>query len=139
MFNRILIAFDGSDHARRAALIAGDLARQQPNVEMCLVVAVNPLPIELGEPFITDLISERRDTGSALMVEARALIGEGISIEEKLLFGTPAESILEAAGSFNCDLIVMGTRGLGVLSGLLLGSQVQKVISLAEAPVLAVK
>lgn len=139
MFNRILIAFDGSDHARRAARIAGDLARQQPNVEMCLVVAVNPVPIELGEPFITDLISERRDTGSALMVEARALIGEGFSIQEELLFGTPAESILEAAGSFDCDLIIMGTRGLGILSGLLLGSQVQKVISLADAPVLAVK
>ena len=139
MFKRILIAFDGSDHARRAARIAGDLARLQPNVEMCLVVAVNPIPIELGEPFITDLISERRNTGSALMVEARALIGEGISIKEELRFGTPAESILEAAESFHCDLIIMGTRGLGILSGLLLGSQVQKVISLAEAPVLSVK
>jgi nucleotide-binding universal stress UspA family protein len=139
MFKKILIAFDGSDHARRAARIAGGLARQQPDAELCLVIAVNPVPVELGEPFISDLISERENTGSALMVEARALIGEGIPIQEELLFGTPAESILEAASTHGCDLIIMGTRGLGALSGLLLGSQVQKVINLADAPVLAVK
>jgi nucleotide-binding universal stress UspA family protein len=139
MFNKILIGFDGSNHARRAASIAGDLARLQPETELVLVVAVQPVPVELGEPFLSDLIVERRDSGSALMVEARALIGDGMPITEELLFGSPAESILEAAETHKCDLIIMGTRGLGPLTGLLLGSQVQKVISLADAPVLSVK
>jgi nucleotide-binding universal stress UspA family protein len=50
-----------------------------------------------------------------------------------------AEAILEVAETCQCELIVMGTRGLGRLGGLLLGSRAQKVISLAHCPVLVVK
>lgn len=139
MFHKILTAFDGSDHARRAARIAGELARQQTQAELWLVVAVNPIPVELGESFITDLIDERTHVGEAMLQEAKKIIGENVPVHEKLLFGSPAESILEVSKNCNCDLIIMGTRGLGGLRSLLLGSQVQKVISLADVPVLAVK
>ena len=50
-----------------------------------------------------------------------------------------AEAILEAAGRRQCDLIVMGTRGLGRLAGLLLGSVSQKVVQHAQCPVLLVR
>ncbi len=139
MFRNILIAYDGSEHSQRAAVLAGDLGRQQTNAELWLVCVVEPTPRELGSPFIDQLIVERTQLGESMMAEAKHLIGEGLTVHEELLFGTPAESIIDVAETRNCDLIVMGTRGLGALTGLLLGSQIQKVISLAKCPVLAVK
>ena len=139
MFNHILIAFDGSDHARRAARISGDMARLQADPQLRLVCALEPLPTELGKPFIDELITERNQIGTILLKQACDLIGSGVEVHEELIYGSPAESILRVASSHECDLIIMGTRGLSGLRGLLLGSQIQKVISLSEVPVLAVK
>ena len=139
MFQKILIAYDGSEHAQRAARIAGDFARMQDQAELWLVCAMETVTSGLGTPYIDELITERTRAGENLLQQARELIGEKIPIHDELLFGSPAESILNVAANRGCDLIIMGTRGLGGLRGLLLGSQIHKVISLAECPVLAVK
>jgi nucleotide-binding universal stress UspA family protein len=139
MFRNILIAFDGSEHARRAARIAGNMARMQSDAHLWLVCAMDPPPSDLGEPFINELITERTRLGAELLQQARELIGAGVPVNDELLFGSPAESIMSVSANHNCDLIIMGTRGLGGLRGLLLGSQIHKVISLSEIPVLAVK
>jgi len=139
MFERILLGFDGSEHAQRAAKVAAEMARQEKEAQIWLVVVVEPIPTELGKPYSNELIMMRTNTGDELMQLAKNIIGEDISVHEKLLFASPAESIINVAETRNCDLIVMGTRGLGSLRGLLLGSQIHKVISLAPCPVLAVK
>jgi nucleotide-binding universal stress UspA family protein len=139
MFSKIMIAYDGSEHSQRAASIAGDLARTQSQAELWLVCVMDMAPVELGQPYIQELIDDRTHAGEALLHQARELIGKNIPIHDELLFGSPAESIMDVATSHDCDLIIMGTRGLSGLRGLLLGSQIQKVISLANCPVLAVK
>jgi nucleotide-binding universal stress UspA family protein len=53
--------------------------------------------------------------------------------------GKVAEAILEAAADENVDLIVMGSRGLGSLKGLLVGSVSTKVSHLAECTCISVK
>jgi len=55
------------------------------------------------------------------------------------LFGHVAETIVDVAETLQCDLIVIGSRGLGVFKSILLGSQTQKVISMSKCPVLVVK
>lgn len=139
MFKRIMLGFDGSDHAQRAAKVAAGIARQEKDAHIWVVVVVEPIPTELGKPYFSELILMRTNAGEELMKLAKEIIGEDITVHEELLFATPAESIIEVADTQNCDLIVMGTRGLGGLRGLLLGSQIHKVISLAKCPVLAVK
>ena len=139
MFNRILIAYDGSEHSQRAANMAGDLARMQNQAELWLVCVMEMIPVEPGKPYVQELIDDRTHAGEAFIKQARELIGENIPIHDKLLFGSPAECILTTAKDNKCDLIVMGTRGLSVLQGLLLGSQVHKVMNHAKCPVLAVK
>jgi nucleotide-binding universal stress UspA family protein len=139
MFKNILLAYDGSDHSQRAARIAGDLARQQTKAELWLVCAVEPIPPDVGVSNMDQLIVERTKARKILLKQAREVVGKGIPIHEELLFGSPAEIIMEIAEVRKCDLIIMGTRGLGGLRGLLLGSQIQKVISLSKCPVLAVK
>jgi len=139
MFKRILLGYDGSEHAQRAARIAADIAHQQKDAEIWLVVVVEPIPAEIGKPYMNELIVLRTNAGKELLDFAKEMIGEEITVHEELLFASPAQSIIEVAEDHNCDLIVMGTRGLGGLRGLLLGSQIHKVISLAHCPVLAVK
>ncbi len=140
MFSNILVAYDGSEHAREAATLAGNLAREQKSpAVLWLVTVMDAIPRDLGEPYLSQLIEQRTADGQALIREGSVLTGADVEIHSELLFGSPAESILQVAKTRGCDLIVMGTRGLGVLQGLLLGSQAQKVINHALCPVLVVK
>jgi nucleotide-binding universal stress UspA family protein len=140
MFQNILLAYDGSDHSRRAAEIAGNLARCYPNeVELWVVSVVDPVTGELGEPFLSEAIERGAATGQALLDEAVSYIGDVMKIHREVLFGEPSDCIVEVAETRACDLIVIGSRGLGVLKSLLLGSRAQKVIHNAPCPVLVVK
>ncbi len=139
MFKRILIAYDGSEHSQRAAKLAGDLARTQSQAEIWLVCVMDPIPTHIGQPYIQEIITAQTQDGEEFLKKAREFIGENVTIHDNLLFGQPAESILNLAAANDCDLITMGTRGLSALQGLLLGSQVHKVISHSKCPVLAVK
>jgi nucleotide-binding universal stress UspA family protein len=140
MFKRILLAYDGSDHARRAAELAGTLAREQrPPAQVRVVCTVDPVPASLGEPNFSRVTAERTLQGQELLTEARGLLGEGLDVHEEVLFGSPAEEIVTVAEVRECDLIVLGTRGRSVLQGLLFGSQAQKVVSQAPCPVLLVR
>ncbi len=141
MFKDILIAYDGSGQARRAARLAGEMAREQKADRLWVVVVMEGVsaPAEMGRLVDDPGIEERSTQGEALIDEAVGLVSDGAEIHRELLFGSPAEAIVRVAETRACDLIVMGTRGLSPLEGLLLGSQAQKVISHAPCPVLVVK
>jgi len=144
MFKSILLSYDGSEHARCAARYADELAREQSHpVTIWLVCVVEDVPKEIQEPYLDNIIGERAAAGRALIEEGMQIIGgdsnDNITIKRSLLFGDPAESIINVAETRACDLIVMGTRGLGPLRSLLLGSKAQKVVSMAKCPVLLVK
>lgn len=140
MFHNILLAYDGSENSRRAAQIAGEMAREGGEAATLWLVCVEDVLMgELGEPFLSEAIQRRTIAGNARMAEAEAILGKDIDARRELMFGQPAESILEVARVRGCDLIIIGSRGLGLLQGLLLGSQSHKVISHAACPVLIVK
>jgi nucleotide-binding universal stress UspA family protein len=140
MFKNIAVAYDSSSQSCNALKMASDLAREQiPAAILWLVSVMDASPWEMGEPYLSHFIEQRTSIGQSLLSEARASIAEEIEIHTELLFGTPAECIIQVAETRGCDLIVMGTRGLGLLQGLLLGSQAQKVVSHAHCPVLLVK
>ncbi len=139
MFTNILLSYDGSEHAQSAARIAGQMAREQDNPFLWLVVVVEEIPDLIQEPYSSQMISVRTAAGQTLIEKAAEIIGDGVAINQQLLFGDPAEGITNVADTRGCDLIVMGTRGLGPLRGLLLGSKAQRVISMVRCPVLVVK
>jgi nucleotide-binding universal stress UspA family protein len=67
---------------------------------------------------------------------AHAFLRErGIEAEMKVAEGNPAEKIVEEARARRCDLIIVGTRGLGPMSRLLLGSVSSRVAETAPCPV----
>ena len=62
-----------------------------------------------------------------------------LNVTTEILEGPAAEAILRVADTYTCDLIVLGSRGLGTFEGLLLGSVSNTVLQHAKIPVLIVK
>jgi nucleotide-binding universal stress UspA family protein len=140
MFNHILLGVDGSEHALRAAKTAADLARNMKSEILRIVVAYDSVPPYLGEPNMQTAISARMKEAEKVLQRAVEIVGEiPGEVHTETLEGPPAEAILDVANTRNCDLIVIGSRGLGRLTGLLLGSQSQKVVQHAPCPVLIVR
>jgi nucleotide-binding universal stress UspA family protein len=139
MFERILLAVDGSEHAVHAARVAADLARCMES-ELRIVVAYDPIPPFLGEPNMQEAINARLEDAQTILEKAETEVGEVPGgVHGEMLEGNPAEAIIEVAKTRKSDLIVMGSRGLGRLAGLVLGSTSQKVVSHAPCPVLIVR
>lgn len=140
MFDKLLLAVDGSEHALRAARVASDMAKAMNVTTLWIVVAYDPIPSYLGEPHLQEAINARLIEAETILQRAKEAVGQTpAEIHSELIEGTPAEAILEVAQTRMCDLIIMGSRGLGRLSGLLLGSTSQKVVSHAPCPVLIVR
>lgn len=140
MFEHILLAVDGSDHSLNAARTTSQLARTLNSAEVRIVVVYDAVQPFLGEPNFQTAVNTRLDEAQEIMRKAAEVVGDIPSeIHTELLAGDPAESIIGVANTHKNDLIVMGSRGLGRLAGLVLGSTSQKVVSHAPCPVLIVR
>ncbi|MDN5347405.1 MAG: hypothetical protein PWP65_969 [Clostridia bacterium] len=139
MFKKIILAFDGSPHARRALDAAVDLA-QKYGAKLYIVSVVN-IPdfagtvdevngaLEKGKEFFNKQLEEAQKTASR----------EGVEVETRILAGHPFEAIARFVDSEGCDLIVVGSRGLGTVKRYLLGSVSEAIVRYAQCPVLVVK
>jgi nucleotide-binding universal stress UspA family protein len=140
MFEKILLAVGGSEHALHAARQAAGLARTMNSTELRLVVSYDSIPQYLGEPNLQTAIDHRLREAQAVLERAVEQLGElPCEVHTELIEGNAAEAIIEVARTRASDLIVMGSRGLGRLTGLLLGSTSQKVVAHAPCPVLIVR
>ena len=140
MFDKILLAIDGSDHALHAARIAADMARGMKPKEFRVVISYDTIPMYLGEPNMQYAIDNRKKDAEEILNKALEEIGElPCEIHTELLEGDTASSIIDVATVRKSEIIVMGSRGLGRLAGLVLGSTSQKVVAHAPCPVLIVR
>jgi len=138
----ILAATDGSQGAARGVAAAAELARLAGATLSIITVGnegidgdLRPLArAEGGVGAALDLLMERT------LLEARGTAGRhGIPhVQTHTGWGDAAEVILETAARIESDLIVVGRRGRGRLSGLLLGSVSQKIVTLAPCAVLVI-
>jgi nucleotide-binding universal stress UspA family protein len=140
MFEKVLLAVDGSEHALHAARTAADLARAMNSTEFRIVTAYDSIPPYLGEPNMQYAIDARLEQVQKIMQAAVDSVGDiPCEIHTEILEDSPAEAIINVANTRNSDVIVIGSRGLGTLAGLLLGSTSQKIVAHAPCPVLIVR
>lgn len=138
MFKNILLAFDGSECSNKALVYAGSLAEQY-GAALWLVHVFTHTSDMLGYEDFEKLYAKRKSAGQAVVDEALLKLDQiKLKVHAELLEGPEAESILKTAEKLQADLIVMGTRGLGAVKGLLIGSVSRKVIHLASCPVMVV-
>ncbi len=139
MFKNMLLAVDGSEHALRAAKVAGEMARCL-GADLRIVAAFEPVPGYLGEPNFQKSVASRMEQVETILAKALEVVGNiPGECKTEILEGPPAEAILRVAETRHNDLIIMGARGMGGLRALLLGSQSQKVVNEASCPVLLVR
>ncbi len=140
MFDKILLAVDGSDHALHAARIAAEMARGMKPKEFRIVVSYDAIPPYLGEPNMQLAIDSRKLEAEEVLAAAIKEVGEiPAEIHTEIIEGNSAEAIINVAETRKSEIIIMGSRGLGGLAGLLLGSTSQKVVAHAHCPVLIVR
>lgn len=137
-----LIPIDGSPAALRALAVALEAMRGQAEgrIHVLNVQApvLHPWPDKLVSP---DMIAaELRREGEKLLVQPETMaLAAGLACVPDVRIGAPAEAIAAYAAEEGCDAIVMGTRGMGAVAGLVMGSVAQKVVHLASVPVTLVK
>ena len=144
-FKKVLVAFDGSDHAMKAFTVAEELAKRYraqlvvlSAVELpfpYLVPRIPPADVSAAREFATDDAKTKVD-GLALQARTDGVDAKGEVLDKG---GSPVKVILEYAEKEGVDLIVAGTRGLGGFPKMLLGSVSSGLVSHAHCQVLVVR
>ena len=140
---KVLVPVDGSECSDRGVdfLIKSAQWYRDP-VEVHLLTVHHHIPYGRAASAIAgdEIQQYYQDEGLAALKTARARLDAAqVPYAFHIGVGEPAEVITQYAREKGCDQIIMGTRGLGSVGGLLLGSVATKVLHLASVPVLLVK
>lgn len=137
MFETILVAIDHSEHSQHALSAAKDLAKLSGGK----VRVVHVREMSIGKP--GPVPKEFTDQATALVDDAvKALQADGIeatSVVHDSHTGRVASVIIADAADSGASVIVLGSRGLTDLEGLVVGSTTHKVLHLGSLPVLVVR
>jgi nucleotide-binding universal stress UspA family protein len=137
MFNRILVAIDDSDYSRLVIPTTMEVARKFQSEVFVLHVSEH----DRGRAAVYS--TETPAEATRLVADAvRSMHDAGISVQGEVhdvAAGHVAKNIVETADQMRSELIVMGSRGLSDVQGLLLGSVTHKVMQLAPIPVLVAR
>lgn len=148
MSRKILVPVDGSEHANKAIAFAGENAKvDDALVHLLHVIKHSDLPKGLDEFIRSEGL---HDTPSTVYFTALGdrIVELGIdeakkagikNVESSIVEGDPAESIIEYGRVHDYDMIVIGSRGLGNIKGLLLGSVSTKVCHSTDRTCVTVK
>ena len=143
-YKKILVPVDGSDHSLTAIDHAVALARiTGGKVDLINVVDIAERvqiytqfhAVYVPENYLNDLLA----LGDQVLTEAMTHLPDDVKGEVAVKTGEPREFLRDYIENRKYDLVVMGNRGLGSLSGIVLGSVSQFLIHNASCPVMIVK
>lgn len=139
MYKRILLATDGSEHSKRAAENAINIAKCSPNskIDVIFVLDHDKVKSEVLKNWNSMDFGDRRKKRMK-DVEAMAATA-GVQYEIHVLHGDPGPVIVDFANKHLFEIVVIGSRGLNVLQEFVLGSVSHKVAKRVNCPVLIVK
>jgi nucleotide-binding universal stress UspA family protein len=142
MFKHILLPTDGSEPAMRAVRRGVELAARL-GAEVTVMTAAEHFPAGImgsGYRPVETQASPGLQVANDWLDQAEAVArAAGVACRRLLMRDQPVyRAILDAAAASDADLIVMGTRGLGLVERLFIGSQTQRVLAHTQMPVLTV-
>ena len=133
---KILLAVDGSTHSNKATetlIKHAALYKDKPEVILLYVHLPVPKLHGMSKVVSREMIDRyyREESEEALATSKSLLEKAGVASHVQMLVGPVAETIVKLAEAQGCDLIYMGTRGMGALKNVLLGSNAVKVLHIA--------
>lgn len=139
MFNKILLAADGSEHSLRATEKAIFLTQNNPaaTIEILYVVNSETSKSDVLRDMDTDAITLKRNQ-KLLPIQVK-LKQAKVNYSVKFIHGEPGPSIVKYANEGKFDIVVIGSRGLNGVQEFVLGGVSHKVAKRANCPVLIVK
>jgi len=147
VFERILIATDGSKHSEKAAEKGIEMAKlSQGTITAVYVVdigkeyAIGDMSLNVTDDIIAGIRSSLQKQGESATKQIEEMAKTaGVPVERRVLEGHPAEDILKLAEDSKMSLIVVGSIGVTGLDKFLLGSVTEKVVRNSKVPVLVVR
>lgn len=138
---KILIPIDGSENALRAVKYAIGNVQHGAPAELHLLHVEAPMPTHVHAYFsINDLKKIEASVSEETLLPARQLCEDTATpYVTHIRSGAIAQTIAACAEEFQCNAIVMGTRGMNAIANLITGSVTTKVIHLANVPVTVLK
>ncbi|MFN7130736.1 MAG: universal stress protein [Myxococcales bacterium] len=137
---RIVVGVDGSAESEKALRLAAELAR--PLGAELLVTYVIPPTVPPAETYIlvmADIEAAGLRHGESVVARCeKALEGRGVALRTQIRSGDPASALAELAEQEQADLVVVGSRGLGAVKRMLLGSTSNRLVHVSQRPVLVV-
>jgi len=136
-FKRILIGYDGSAQADKAADRALALAQSLDAKALLFAVARPPEPATMVEvdAILDDAREHFEEHFKRIIQNAKDL---GVELETEIVVGHPVEQIVHRAEAGHVDLIVLGRRGRSRFERMIVGSTAEKVLRYAHCPVMVV-
>lgn len=131
----VLLAVDQSLSAFDATLYVVDFVKKHGSL-MVHVANVQPNPMPWQSQ---DRVQEAIDAHLSVEAHTALLHEEQIPYQTHIGHGAAAETLAAMADELACDHIIMGTRGLGAMKGILLGSVTSDVLRMANVPVICIK
>lgn len=140
--NKVLVPIDGSESSLNALKAAMAFVDGRSDASLQIVTVQPPIASGNVKRFISAEILDEyyQEEGEKCLAGARELLAQSsVKASPVVLVGPIAETIVDYAKEHHSSHLIMGTRGLGRISGLLLGSVATKVLSLIDIPVTLVK
>jgi len=136
---RVLVPVDGSDYSKNAAMYAAHLVNAR-NPKIYLLHVTEPITMTIGGHEAEVLRKEAYDAATEMLDGYRKLIeSSGLEVEFVIREGRADYEILNVQEELDCDLIVIGSRGLSELESVIMGSVVSGVLEEATCPVLVTR
>ena len=138
VFAKILVGYDGSPQAEKAAHLAFSISKSMDSKVMLFAVARPPEPATSVEvEAVLDDAREHYQEGFQKLLEAAR--ENDIEVETEVAVGHPAEQIIHKAEVMKADLVILGRRGTSLFEKWILGSVSERVLRYAHCPVMVVR
>jgi nucleotide-binding universal stress UspA family protein len=144
MYQRIMVAVDGSETSQRGLMEAINLAKDQ-KAKLAIAHVIDLVIVHGAGGFSGPFVQSTREFAKDIVERARkAAQTEGIETEvqspEIVTTGYHvADTIAQLARDWNADLLVAGTHGRRGVSRLLLGSVAERIVRVAPCPLLLIR
>lgn len=144
VFKKLLVAYDGSSDSKQALDQAAEFMALDRRVETHVVHVTSPPHMDLyslyGLGMSEGVLEEIAEENEKVIAGAKELLGAYQDVcHFKQLQGDASQKVLDYAEAHEVDLIIIGSRGLGVIQGMFLGSVSSRVVKHSKIHVLVMK